>query len=151
MRIRRATEADRIAILALAVRLSAFGPTTRTADEVATRERQVLRDALDGSAPESELFVAEDERGVVGVLLMEGRTDYFTGEQHAHISILAVAENAERRGVGTALLGEAERWARARGFRRLTLSVFAENLRAKDLYRRRGWKPELETHFKVLA
>jgi len=96
--------------------------------------------------------VATDEQSrVLGVLLMETRTDYFTQESHAHVSILAVAQGAEGRGIGSALLDHAETWARGRGFRRLTLAVFTNNERAKALYARCGWRPELETYFKTLS
>jgi len=33
----------------------------------------------------------------------------------------------------------------------LTLAVFTDNHRAKELYMRQGWRPELETFYKVLA
>lgn len=152
MRIRRAIATDRAEILALADRLAAFGPTTRSAEEVAARERRALADTLDAPAAGSELYVADDEElGMVSVLLLETRADYFTAESHGHVSILSVAQRAEGRGVGSALLREAELWARERGFRRLTLAVFDDNRRAKDLYSRHGWRPELNTYFKLLS
>lgn len=49
-----------------------------------------------------------------------------------------------------ALLGAADAWGRGQGFRHLTLAVFSDNRRAKDLYARQGWRAELETHFKPL-
>lgn len=149
--IRPAALGDHVAILALAERLAAFGPTTRPAHEIATRERRALADALDHPSPGSTLLVAHHrELGVVGVLLMDTRRDYFTDEAHGHVSILAVARQAEGQGVGRALLGAADEWGRGRGFRRLTLAVFADNRRAKELYARQGWQAELETHFKTL-
>jgi ribosomal protein S18 acetylase RimI-like enzyme len=150
--VRPAVLADKPAILALADRLAAFGLTSRSASEVTTREREALAEALERAPSSSDVLVAGDgQRGVVGVLLMETRTDYFTREAHGHVSILAVAREAEGRGIGGALLDEAERWAARKGFRRLTLSVFTENLRAKALYARHGWEPELETYSKTLA
>ena len=152
MHVRSAVDADRSDVLAIAERLVAFGPTTRTAAEIVTGERRALDAALRGMSPGSELFVADDEQGgVLGVLLIETRMDYFTRESHAHVSILAVALGAEGRGIGSALLDQAETWARARGFRRLTLAVFTNNERAKALYSRCGWQPELETYFKTLS
>jgi GNAT superfamily N-acetyltransferase len=152
MHVRSAVVEDRTDVLAIAERLVAFGPTTRTAAEIVAGERRALDAALRGVSPGSELFVADDEHGgVLGVLLMETRTDYFTQESHAHVSILAVAQGAEGGGIGSALLDRAETWARAHGFRRLTLAVFTNNERAKTLYARRGWQPELETYFKTLS
>ena len=139
------------AILALADRLAAFGPSTRTAGEIAERERRALADALDQPASGSALLVAVHERlGIAGVVLMDTRRDYFTDEPYGYVSILAVAREAEGQGVGRGLLEAAERWGRSQGFRRLTLSVFADNRRAKNVYQRLGWQPELETLFKTL-
>lgn len=150
--IRKANRDDRDAVLALADRLAAFGPTTRSAREIAERERRALADALESLIPSAELLVAEvPDHGLVGVLLMETREDYFTAERHAHIGILAVARDVEGRGIGRRLLAAAEQWAREREYRRMTLSVFAENARAKQLYAHEHWQPELETHFKVIG
>jgi ribosomal protein S18 acetylase RimI-like enzyme len=67
------------------------------------------------------------------------------------VAILAVAGEAEGRGVGRALLRAAEDWGRANGLTRLTLAVFTDNRRAKDFYERQGWRPELETWYKELG
>lgn len=151
MMIRPATAPDRSAILALAERLPAFGPTTRTAEEIAGRERRALADAL-GQNPAGTLLLVADQppRGVIGVILLETRRDYFTADLHGHVSILAVAAGAEGQGVGRALLKAAEDWGRANGFAKLTLAVFTDNRRAKDVYERQGWLPELETWFKKI-
>jgi len=148
--IRPATVADRAAILAVADRLAAFAPTTRTATEITSRERRALEDALDAPSAASAMLVADRQPGVVGILLLETRRDYFTDEAHGHVAILAVAREAEGQGVGRALLDAAERWGRQQGFRRLTLAVFADNQRAKQFYERQGWRLELEYHFKRL-
>lgn len=150
--IRPAQASDQEALLQLADRLAAFGPTTRTAGEITRRERRALSDALAQPSPGSALLVAQHaDLGVVGVLLLEGRRDYFTDEAHGHIAILAVAHDAQGRGVGRALLAAAEKWGRGQGFRRLTLMVFAANQRAKDFYARQGWQVESETHYKPLS
>lgn len=149
--IRPAAEADRVQILALADRLAAFGPATRSAKAIADRERRALAEALTHSPTGSALLVAEHrELGLGGVVLLESRRDYFTDERHGHVAILSVAGEAEGLGLGRALLAAAEDWGRAQGFRRLTLTVFNDNRRAKQLYARQGWQLELETHFKSL-
>lgn len=149
--IRKPRPSDRDAVLALADRLVAFGPTTRSAADVAARERRALAETLDPVASSAELLVADvADRGVVGVILMETRQDYFTGERHGHVAILAVAAHVEGRGIGRRLLGAAEQWAQKRGYRRLTLSVFTENMRAKQFYAHEQWRPELETYYKVI-
>jgi GNAT superfamily N-acetyltransferase len=150
--IRPARPADHAAILNLAERLAALGPTTRPAREIAARERRALSEALDHPSPGSALLVATvQELGIVGVLLLDTRRDYFTDELHGHVAILAVAQEAEGQGVGRALLKAAEEWGRGEGFRRLTLAVFTANQRAKEFYARQGWHVELETHYKKLS
>lgn len=149
--IRKATHRDRDAVLVLADRLAAFGPTTRSADTIVERERRALAEALEPQHSSAELLVAEvPGRGVAGVIMVEIRQDYFTAERHGHVAILAVAGDVEGRGIGRRLLAAAERWARDRGYRRLTLSVFTENRRAKQFYEREQWMPELETYYKII-
>jgi ribosomal protein S18 acetylase RimI-like enzyme len=77
--------------------------------------------------------------------------DYFTGEQHGHVSVIAVTRAAEGRGVGRALMAYAERWARERGHSRLTLSVFESNRRAQKLYERAGFEVEMRRYTKQLS
>jgi GNAT superfamily N-acetyltransferase len=150
--IRPAVPSDASAIRTLAERLPAFGPTTRSAAEIVQRERAALLDAISRPTEDSALLVAEQgSRGVVGVVLLDSRRDYFTDEVHGHVAILAVAHEVEGQGVGRALLKAADEWARGRGFARLTLAVFADNRRAKEVYARQGWRPELETWFKPLS
>ena len=150
--IRVATMADAPAILALADRLPAFGPTTRTPAEIADGERAALTNALSRPSPGSRLLVAEQPpHGVIGVVFLETRQDYFTGRPHGYVAILAVAGEAEGRGVGRALLMAAEDWGKANGFTKLTLAVFADNRRAKGFYERQGWSLELETWYKKLG
>ncbi len=150
--IRPARAAEQAAILNLAERLAAFGPTTRPAREIAARERRALSEAHDHPSPSSALLVATvQELGVAGVVLLDARRDYFTDELHGHVAILAVAKEAEGQGVGRALLKAAEEWGRTEGFRRLTLAVFTANQRAKEFYARQGWQAELETHYKKLS
>ena len=150
--IRTAVPLDASAIGELAERLAAFGPSTRSAAEIVQRERAALLDALSRPTEGSALLVAEQgPRGVVGVVLLDSRRDYFTDEAHGHVAILAGAQDVEGQGVGRALLKAADDWARGRGFAKLTLAVFTDNRRAKDVYSRQGWRPELETWYKPLA
>ena len=150
--IRVATMADAPAILALADRLAAFGPTTRTPAEIANGERAALANALSRPSPGSRLLVADQPpHGVIGVMSLETRQDYFTGRPHGYVAILAVAGEAEGRGVGRALLKAAEDWGRANGLSKLTLAVFTDNRHAKAFYERQGWRPELETWYKELG
>lgn len=77
------------------------------------------------------------------VLRAEGRTvaavRAMVVEDHLHVSVLAVDPAARRRGHGTALLGAAARWGRARGARWGVLQVAVHNAAALALYARSGW------------
>src|SRR5207248_7955376 len=52
---------------------------------------------------------------------------------------------AEGQGIGRALLQAGQDWARANRYSKLTLAVFKENERAKQVYEHQGWRSELET------
>jgi ribosomal protein S18 acetylase RimI-like enzyme len=150
--IRPATEGDRAFILSLADRLADFNrPAWRSAREIAEGDRRALAHALDAPSADNGLFVALLDAHPAGCLLMWTLEDYFTGEQHAHISVIAVTRTAEGRGVGRALMDHAEQWARARGHRRMTLSVFESNRRAQKLYEGAGFQVEMRRYTKQLS
>jgi ribosomal protein S18 acetylase RimI-like enzyme len=149
--IRPATEADRAFILSLADRLADFDrPVWRSAEEIAGGDRRALAGELDAPSDDNGLFIALLDQQPAGCLLMWTLEDYFTGERHAHISVIAVTSAAEGRGVGRALMEHAENWARARGHGRLTLSVFESNRRAQRLYERAGFQVEMRRYLKQL-
>lgn len=133
-------------------RLRAFGaPPLRPARAMDSAERQALERALASPAPDTLLVVAElDAIGAAGVAYAVSATDYFTGERHGHLSILAVIAAAEGQGVGRALLAATEAWALAQGYRFLTLNVFAGNRRARAVYERAGYAPDTIRYLKEL-
>jgi RimJ/RimL family protein N-acetyltransferase len=55
---------------------------------------------------------------------------------------LMVAATARRRGVGSALIEEAVKWARGLGIVKLELTVFPHNAPAIALYRKLGFREE---------
>ena len=64
--------------------------------------------------------------------------------------MLAVARDAEGRGVGGALMRAAEDWARERGYGKLTLNVFEGNARARAVYAHLAYRPETMRYIKFL-
>ena len=112
---------------------------------------RVVGAAVDRRAPGSKVLVAEDSLGRrLGFVHVTEEDDYYAGAC-GHIGDLVVAREARGRGVGTVLLAAAERWARARGYRLITLNVFIDNADARSVYERAGYAPETIRHVKVLA
>jgi GNAT superfamily N-acetyltransferase len=152
VRVRPAIAADRDFIVGVVPRLRAFGtPPLRSTDALDRAERRALDRALASPHEDATLLVAELEgEGAAGVAYAETDVDYFTGEQHGHLAIIAVAAPGEGRGVGRALIAAVERWASERGYRFLTLNVFADNARARRVYERAGYAPDTVRYFKEL-
>jgi putative acetyltransferase len=72
---------------------------------------------------------------------------YIQRERHPvtrHVATLgiAVAEDLRGRGIGSALLAEGIRWARAHAVDKLVLSVYPHNVGAVALYRKFGFVQE---------
>ncbi|HXW96555.1 MAG TPA: GNAT family N-acetyltransferase [Gemmatimonadales bacterium] len=152
MKIRAAAPADEAFILQLTDQLGAFPvPRWRTPGEIAAADHIILLDALHEPEPEQSLLLAEEDSGApLGYVFTSTRDDYFTHERLAHIEVLAVEPGAQGKGIGRALVDAAERWAKERGYRRITLNVFAQNSRAREVYQRLGYEPETIHYFKEL-
>lgn len=149
--IRDASPDDREFIIRTSSRLSEFGaPSWRTPDEIVEGEVRTLRAFFDHPTPTSSLLVAEADGRPQGFVFLEEVRDYFTLETHGHVGILAVAAEAEGRGAGRSLMQAAEDWARSRGYRKLTLSVFEHNRRARALYEHVGFAPDTIKYLKPL-
>jgi GNAT superfamily N-acetyltransferase len=141
--IRPAQPSDREFVLAMADRLVSFDvPTFRTKDELAHGDRRALAEWFQDPKPDEALFVAELDGRQAGCAYLVTLVDYFNDRPHSHLSVLAVAADAEGKGVGSALLDRSEAWARERGSDRLTLSALVTNSRARALYERRGFSGE---------
>ena len=149
--IRPARQEDRAAILRAVARLAEFGPPPwRTAAELIAGETRAVEGYFAAPPPGTTVLVAAAESGEsLGFVFLERTRDYFTGEEHGHVGIIAVAAPAEGRGVGTALMRAAERWAQDAGFAKLTLTVFEGNRRARAIYEHLGYRPETLRYVKL--
>ncbi len=143
---------DRAFVLETARRLGEFGPPEwRTAEEIVAGEVRTLLRHFSSPSPDEALLVVQDRSGRrLGFVFLESLHDYFRGERHGHIGILAVAGEAEGQGAGRALLDAAETWARSLGYGFLTLNVFERNLRARRVYEGAGYAAETLRYFKSL-
>ena len=155
--VRDGTIADRDFVIDTARRFAAFGPPPwRSALEVVAGEVRCLDDFFDGRLQGPALLVAQDPsspssgEGRLGFAFLEPAIDYFSGEEHGHLGMIAVTAEAEGRGAGGALMRAAEDWARGRGYAKLTLNVFDGNRRARTIYERSGFEIETVRYVKIL-
>jgi GNAT superfamily N-acetyltransferase len=150
--IREGTAADRDFVIDTARRFAAFGPPPwRSALEVVGGEVRCLDDYFDGRLKGPALLIAEDQDIPVGFAFLEPAIDYFSGDRHGHVGMIAVTEAAEGRGAGAALMRAAEDWARAQGYPKLTLNVFESNQRARRVYEHFGYEVETVRYVKLLS
>jgi RimJ/RimL family protein N-acetyltransferase len=89
---------------------------------------------------DAAVFVAEEHGAVVGRLSIS--RDAHPASEHVADLGLMVAREFRRRGIGTALMQAAERWARRQGVRKLELHVFPHNEAAIALYEGLGYAKE---------
>jgi ribosomal protein S18 acetylase RimI-like enzyme len=152
--LRPATADDWDWIVSQVPRLREFGPPPwRTAEQMDTGEIADLRAAFEQlDDPDRLLLLATRaaNRERLGFLYVVTLTDFFTRERHAHVSDLVVARDGEGQGVGRALMSAADAWARTRGHRFVTLSVFPDNRRALALYERLGFRTDVQRMLKLV-
>jgi RimJ/RimL family protein N-acetyltransferase len=104
---------------------------------VATLASQLEEVARSGN---SAVILAELPDGLAGYLELTGGT--FRRNRATAYLVMGVLAGAGGRGIGTALLAEAKRWAAEHGLHRLELTVMEHNRRAFDLYSRMGFSVE---------
>ena len=116
-------------------------------------------------APETPLWwvepeLAEEPPGLspqarrsqpIACLWLGTAIDQLMGDRHTHIFLLYVAPDHRRQGIGAALMGQAEAWARERGDRQIGLQVFESNQPALNLYRNLGFQTQSLWMVKTLA
>jgi ribosomal protein S18 acetylase RimI-like enzyme len=143
--IRSASADDDQFILDLVPRFVDFDlPKWRKRHVVVEGIRRDLTMHLETLPPASFMFIAETDAGErVGFLHLQTLADFFTGGLNCYISDLAVAKNQDGKGIGRALLGYAEQFAREHRCERLTLGVFPGNERARRIYEAAGFGIEL--------
>ncbi|MGD1941689.1 MAG: GNAT family N-acetyltransferase [Leptolyngbyaceae cyanobacterium] len=76
----------------------------------------------------------------VGCLWLGNAVDQQRGDRHSYVLVLYVSPAHRRRGIATALLHQAQAWARARGDYQIGLQVFADNPGAIARYQKLGYQ-----------
>ncbi len=153
IQIRPASIGDKEFIISLVPRLVEFGPPSwRDDTQMIVTDAQVLSDKLLNQPPGTAVFIAEDANGVaLGFIHLQTGTDYYNHKEHGHIADVIVAPEGEGSGIGRLLIAKGEEWARSQGYRWLTLSVFAQNLRAREVYKRLGYGEDIMKYVKELV
>ena len=94
------------------------------------------------------ILVAECDGEVAGFVTILARVPFEELDDppgdRAIVSDLAVLARFRRRGLGAALLREADRYAREAGATEIRIGVMSENRGAAQLYRQEGFAPYLE-------
>lgn len=153
IRIRPATIADKEFVISLVPRLAEFGPPPwRDMDQMTATDVCVLSDKLELEPAGTAIFIAEDAitGAPLGFIHLHAASDYYNKAEHGHIGDVIVAPEGEGRGVGRALMAKSEGWAREQGYRWLTLTVFRQNVRARELYERLGYGEDMIKYVKEL-
>ena len=84
--------------------------------------------------------VAEDERGVVGLVTAHVFPSIHSGELRAWLTTLVVLERARGEGVGSKLVSYVESWAASRGVPRIAVTSGKQRERTHKFYQARGYE-----------
>ncbi|MEZ4563813.1 MAG: GNAT family N-acetyltransferase [Thermomicrobiales bacterium] len=151
--IRLLTDGDGAFVTKVAPRLN-HGPTASPRDPsrmqaffAAFTPASLIREA----GAEAFVATADGQDQPLGLLVIKPDLDYFTDHPRAYVEILVVAEEAEGRGIGKALMSHAEQWGREHGCLEVVLDVFANNSGAIAFYERIGFAPDHLRMSKSLA
>lgn len=75
----------------------------------------------------------------VGCLWQGEAVDQRTGLKQAYVFLLYVAPEHRQKGLGTAMMKQAQQWAKQQGYGQIGLQVFENNVSALALYRKLGY------------
>jgi ribosomal protein S18 acetylase RimI-like enzyme len=144
LHIRPATMDDLPFIRSLAERFARVGtPAWRDPVQMWDFHRQSAEEVGYAINTHDLVLIAEDaQNSRLGFIHATHATDFFTQEPQGYVADLAVSVQAEGKGVGGKLMEQAEEWARAQGYRILTLDVFSSNTHARSFYAHRGYAEE---------
>ena len=98
-------------------------------------------DTLDPEGPDHQIFIAEDEEGVLaGLIWLAKRDPFYVFKEHlVWIYNIHVTPAFRRRGLARQLHATAEEWTRQQGLASIGLHVLDHNKIASDLYESLGY------------
>ena len=130
LRIRRAVASDAAAI---AVLLEQLGYPA--APEDIPRRIEAVTNFSDAIA-----MVAEDERGVIGIVTAHVFPSLHSAEPRAWLTTLVVLDDARGEGVGSNLVSYVEGWAASRGVPYIAVTSGKQRERTHKFYQERGYE-----------
>lgn len=148
--VRPYTPNDYAFILSLAPRLAIGKQPWRDLALWLKTVEEWLTESIRQHNQKTMLLIAEDEQGAPLGFATVSHSTHFTGQPQAYIGELATSESAEGRGVGSALVSACEQWASGQGYRIITLTTGAGNVRALRFYDHLGFQEEDITLTKLL-
>ena len=153
MSISLASPADFDELMALFPRLSSFEISAeRNPKDLWRGDAEILRKWASGDREACFVLAERDaDQGILGTAMVTMRAEPLSHFPSAHLEVLVVADGAEGRGIGGALLDAAEQEAMKRGARSMTLHVFASNHRARKVYERAGFDGEIIRYIKTFS
>ncbi len=130
-------------------------PGMKPGKEMAER---YLRDAVleDVSEKEGKIFVAEQDRKVIGFLWVyvekEPRDFMYTEPIYVflHIGDFIVTRNFRGQGIGKALMRAVENYAKEKGIDKIKLQATAKNIQAREVYEKWDFEEDEVTLIKYL-
>ena len=141
---------DHTFVLSLAPRLAIGKQPWRDRQLWLTTVQEWLTESIKQHNQKTMVLIAENEQGSRLGFATVSYSTHFTGQPQAYIGELATSEEAEGRGVGSALVEACERWAREQGYTIITLTTGAGNTRALRFYDHLGFLNEDITLTKLL-
>lgn len=141
-RIRSAQASDVAFLERLAERLVIGIPSWRDLAAMVVTARNWWLGDLQRVGLGAAVYIAETANAQPIGAVAVARSQHFTGAPQAEVGELAVLEEWESQGVASALLAQAEAWAREAGLPFISLATGAANARALGFYARNGYRPE---------
>lgn len=131
--IRKARIEDMEQVLNLVQELADF---EKEPDAVEVTKDDLVKDGF-GEQKMFQCFVAETEKGIVGIALVYPRYSTWKGPV-IHLEDLIVSENMRGTGLGTALLNQVVKYGAELGVKRISWEVLDWNEPAIDFYEKKG-------------
>lgn len=151
IRVRRYEPVDRPFVLDLVPRLAEGVAPWRDVAKMAGAMGRFVEEDVAAIGERGAVFVAQGADGWPLGFVTVGHNVNFTGEEQAYVGELAVSAEVEGHGVGRALMGAAEAWAAAKGYRLVVLETGAANARARAFYAALGYRAESVKLVKIIG